>query len=208
MNALSWITGWGGLLAVAKKAVYLAAGVAVLGLALWGWNGYRQADSVRAELDKTKTELTRLVAERNRIKGEFGAYVAQVGANAASEEQARKAREGEYRAQLQKIDLAAADRAAADRAAAQRLRSAAVRLAAQAAEDRRAIDAAAAAGDSQAVAERARVYADVFSSCRSEYGALAEAADRARSAGLQCQARYASGERVTGGEGLKFPRPP
>ena len=211
MTAISWIFGAIGLpaaLALGVAVIFFSSvipsiskwiWIAVLvALGAWGAAGHAQA-SIEARRAAKAAEQRDEVAEALKAKtNEFGEYVAQVGAAAAAEQQARQAREGAYRDRNQTLDHAAADRAAADRADAQRLLGGAVKLAARAAEDRRAIEAAAAAGNGAANTARARVYADLFESCRQDYAEMAGAAHRARGRGLECEARYDSARQMTG----------
>ena len=208
---MSWlfaILGWGGVAAiaailvlgvvVAKKWLYIAAAVAAVALALWGWNGYRSAAANQAKYDDE-------VTAHQVTQGNFKAYQAQVEANANAEKLARQQREEAYDDRQAKIKTDADKRvkaaqagAAAVRAESQRLRDQAVKLAAGAAQDRRAVEAVTASGQRAAGEGRAAVLADVLGRCAVEISELAIVADRARVAGMECEARYDSGVVLTG----------
>lgn len=208
MTWLLGLIGWGGAavvaavlilgVAIAKKWLYIAAAVGAVALALWGWNGYRMANA----------NLAKLTAEQKahrQTTAAFKLYQQQTEDNATAEKLARQQREDAHRDREDQITRDAAARvksaqagAVAVRADAQRMREQAVKLAASAAQDRRAVEGVAAASQRAAGEGRTALLADLLGSCAVEVAELAVVADRARNAGLECEARHDSAVVLTG----------
>ena len=118
------------------------------------------------------------------IRGEYAESARQAEARARSEEQRRQtAIEGIRRDAQEKIAAVAADAAAADDAAG-RLRARVAEL------SRRPARCPGAASGGEAGVETGMVLADVFARLDRRASELAEAYDRARIAGLACEAAY------------------
>lgn len=122
--------------------------------------------------------------ELAEVRAEWSEAARQAEARARSEEQRRQtAIEGIRRDAQEKISAVAADAAAADDAAS-RLRARVAEL------SRRPASCPGAAGGGEAAGEAGLVLADVFARLDRRAGELAEAYDRARIAGLACEAAY------------------
>lgn len=162
------------MIALLKQYKLLALAAAVLALmalsatGAWKW----QANSYERQISE--------------IRGEYAEAARQAEARARSEEQRRQtAIEGIRRDAQEKIAAVAADAAAADDAAG-RLRARVAEL------SRRPARCPGAADGGEAGVETGMVLADVFARLDRRAGELAEAYDRARIAGLACEAAYDS----------------
>lgn len=210
MSILSWLFGLVGWLGVAGAvlAVVLVLGFArsvgtyvwlalIAAVAAWGiWGQYRAVDLAHQLAAKT-TDLETCVRE-------FDTYQERVKETAKREHDARQQIEGAYRereSNTDKSDLRAAkaaeSRAVALRDDAARLRQQAVKLAAGAAQDRRAGEAATTAAEREAD-RRAGVLADVLGSCGDAAARLAEIADDSKARGRSCEQRHDNAVAATG----------
>lgn len=150
--------------------LWAAAGVAVL-LAWTHWQAYRQGGaSARVELAQVRQQAAEQVAQAERRQREIEA------------QRTRDVQEVQTHAQEQ-IDALAAD-LAASRAAADGLRAAAASAA------RRACPSAASADAGAGQSDPLAVLIDVLGAVGERAGIYAEAADRARIAGLACEKAY------------------
>ena len=160
------------MIALLKQYKLIALGVAVLALmalsaaGAWQWQGNRYERQI--------SDIRAASAEAARV----------AQAQARSEEQRRQtAIEGIRRDAQEQIAAVAADAAAADDAAS-RLRARVAKL------SRRPASCAGATGGGEAASETGMVLADVFARLDQRAGELAAAYDRARIAGLACEAAY------------------